>query len=82
MNDAMLSILCGESFSYFFFSLLFVLTSSNIQYMVKANAETKCSICYKETATFMCKRCSKNFCVPDLQKHLEILSTDFITSLF
>ena len=36
--------------------------------------ETKCSICNEETNTFLCKGCSKEFCLPHIIEHQESLN--------
>jgi len=42
--------------------------------MTTATAKTRCCICTKETSTFRCDGCLRNFCRDDLTKHLQTLS--------
>jgi hypothetical protein len=42
--------------------------------MATAIRKIQCSICDKETRTFMCEGCLQNFCRIDLTKHLQVLN--------
>ena len=45
--------------------------------MATATARTQCFSCGKETRTFICEGCSRNFCRNDLTKHLQELGEQF-----
>jgi chromosome segregation ATPase len=44
--------------------------------MATANTRTQCFTCKKQTRTFICEGCSKNFCRDDLTKHLQELDIE------
>jgi len=45
--------------------------------MATSNTIMKCYTCEEEITTYMCKGCSKHFCVDDLMKHREELKLQF-----
>ena len=45
--------------------------------MATLSTETKCSICYEETDTFLCRGCSKYFCFDHLSDHRQFLNEQF-----
>jgi chromosome segregation ATPase len=45
--------------------------------MATATTKTQCFSCGKETRTFNCEGCSRNFCRNDLTKHLQELGEQF-----
>ncbi len=42
--------------------------------MATATGKSQCSMCCKETRTFLCEGCSQTFGRIDLTKHLQVLS--------
>ncbi len=68
---------------FFFFSLTFIdsfsLSLKHIQTITLRSpifimaTSTQCSIC-KETSTFLCNGCSKNFCFDHLTEHRQLLN--------
>ena len=44
--------------------------------MATSAAITECSSCNKPTSTFLCRGCSRDFCVKCLTKHLQVLGQE------